>query len=63
MAVVPFWLNALGKIPEGQSTLTKGVLYTNPHMGMFGVFKEAEMIKERKFVVKLRWFLAKIDKL
>ena len=27
MAVVPFWLNALGKIPEGQSTLTKGVLF------------------------------------
>ena len=36
-------------------------IYTNPHMGMFGVFKEAERIKELEFVVKLRCFSAKIE--
>ena len=36
-------------------------IYTNPHMGMFGVLKEAERIKELEFVVKLRCFSAKIE--
>ena len=36
-------------------------IHTNPHMGMFWVFKEAERIKELEFVVKLRCFSAKIE--
>ena len=27
MAVLPFWLNAVGETPEGQSTLTKWVIF------------------------------------
>ena len=36
-------------------------IYTNLHMGMFMVFKEAERIKELEFVVKLRCFSPKIE--
>ena len=36
-------------------------IYTNPHLEMVGVFKEAERIKEFEFVVKLRCFSAKIE--
>ena len=36
-------------------------IYTNPHMGMIGMFKEAERIKELEFVVKLHCFSAKVE--